>query len=120
MPYINSTKFGQIVVDNEKYGQVLIVGDSVIERESEKLKKVFGTSHKIGDWEIDALLKNNPDIVVIGTGQSGVMKVGDDFLNKMEKEGVNVFSGITPRAIKKYNEEMEKGKSVNALIHTTC
>jgi len=47
MPYIDSTQFGEVVIDGRKYSQVLIVGNSVIERDYKKLKELFNTSHKI-------------------------------------------------------------------------
>jgi len=68
MPYINSTEFGNVVIDNKKHNQVLIVSDLVIERNYNKLEELFNTSHKIGDWEIEELLKENPEIIVIGIG----------------------------------------------------
>ncbi|MDA2922372.1 hypothetical protein MYX07_03850, partial [Patescibacteria group bacterium AH-259-L07] len=72
MPYIEGTKFGSVTIDGEKYFQVLIMGNEVKEREYEKLKQLFGTSHKVGDWEIKELLeKNNPEIIVIGNGRQG-------------------------------------------------
>lgn len=120
IPHINSTKFGEIVVDGEKYGQVLIIGDAVFERNEEKLQELFGTTHQIGDWEIEALLKENPEIVIIGTGQEGVLKVEKDFLEQMEKAGIEVITAATPKAMGIYNEKAEEDKRVNALIHTTC
>jgi len=119
-PHIDSTQFGEVVINGKKYSQVLIVGDSVVERDYEKLKELFGTSHKIGEWETEALLKENPEIVVIGTGQDGKLEVDKNFLEKMRKSSVKVITQITPEAIKIYNEKVEAGKRVNALIHTTC
>lgn len=43
MPHIDSTKFGEITIDGKKYGQVLIVGGAVFERNEEKLRELFGT-----------------------------------------------------------------------------
>jgi len=120
MPHIDSTKFGEVVIDDKKYGQVLIIGDAIFERDEEKLRKLFDTTHRIGDWEIDQLLKAKPEAVIIGTGQSGVLKVEKEFLERMEKAGIEVITAITPKAIKIYNEMAERGRRVNALIHTTC
>lgn len=120
MPHVDSTKFGEVVVDGKKYNQVLIVGDSVAERDYEKLKELFGTSHRIGDWEAEVLLKGNPEVVVIGTGQDGKLEVDKDFLDRVQKEGVETLAAITPEAIKIYNEKVKAGKRVNALIHTSC
>ena len=120
MPYINSTEFGNIVIDDKKYNQVLIVGDSIIERDYNKLKELFGTSHKIGEWEVKELLKEKPEIIVIGIGQSGAMEVDKGFVNNMKEKNIELITAQTPEAIEIYNEKVKAGKKVNALIHTTC
>ena len=120
MPHINSTEFGEITIDNKKYGQVLIVGNSVIERDYEKLEKLFGTTHKIGDWERDELLKENPEIIVIGTGQSSVMSVDGELADGWTKKGIELVAVSTSEAIEIYNTKVKEGRRVNALIHTTC
>ena len=120
MPHIDSTEFGEITVDGKKYGQVLIVGDLVMERDYEKLEKLFGTTHRIGDWERDELVKGNPEIIVIGTGQGGVMNVDEEIANDLAKKGIELIVVSTPEAIEIYNEKIREGKRVNALIHTTC
>lgn len=120
MPYIDSTKFGEIVIDGKKYHQVLIIGNSVIERNYERLEKLFETSHKIGDWEIEELLKEDPEIIIIGTGQDGMMEIDRDFSEKIEDKNIELVITATPEIIKVYNEKIEAGKRTNALIHTTC
>lgn len=120
MLHINSTKFGEITIDNKKYGQVLIIGNAIFERDEEKLRNLFNTTHQIGDWEIERLLKDNPDIVLVGTGQSGALQVKDNFLERMQKAGVEMIAATTPEAIKIYNKKAKQDKRVNALIHTTC
>ncbi|MDA2935997.1 MTH938/NDUFAF3 family protein [Patescibacteria group bacterium AH-259-L05] len=120
MPYIEGTKFGSVTIDGKKYFQVLIMGDEVKERESEKLKQLFGTFHKVGDWEIKALLeKNNPEIIVVGTGQQGCLEPGN-VIKAAKKHNIEIIADITPQAIQVYNENVKQGKRVNALIHTTC
>ena len=122
MPRIDSTQFGEIVIDDKKYHQVLIVGDKVEERDYKKLKELFGTSHEIGNWEIEALLSNNPEIIVIGTGQTGAMAAPrqSDFQNRDGGKDVELIVAETPKAIEIYNDRVKLDKRVNALIHTTC
>ncbi len=122
MPYINSTEFGNVVIDNKKYNQVLIIGDSVMERDYNKLEELFSTSHEIGDWEVEELLKENPEIIVIGTGQNGAMEVDKPAANLRKQAGkeIEVITAETPKAIEIYNQKTKQGKRVNALIHTTC
>jgi len=120
MPHIDSTEFGEITIDGKKYHQVLIIGDSVMERDYEKLEKLFGTSHRIGDWERDELLKGNPEIIIIGTGQSSVMNVDGELEDTLAKKEIELIAVSTPEAVEIYNQKIKEGKRVNALIHTTC
>lgn len=128
MPHIDSAKFGKVKIDGKEYNQVLIIGNRVMERDYEKLKKLFDTSHKIGDWEIEELLKENPEIIVVATGQDGLLEVEKELIEKMSAQGgpatggrgIEVISAKTPEAIEIYNEKIKAGKRVNALIHTTC
>jgi hypothetical protein len=117
---INSTQFGEIIIDDKKYHQVLIVGDSVEERDYKKLEELFGTSHEIGDWEIKKLISNDPEIIIIGTGQTGAMEVDDEIVRKFKEVSIEIIVDITPKAIEIYNDQVKLGKKVNALIHTTC
>jgi len=120
MPYIESTKFGEITIDGRKYGQVLLIGDLVLEREAMRLEEVFGTTHRIGDWETEQLLHDKPQVVIVGTGQNGILQVDEKFLQRMQGSGVEVIVNITPQAIKIYSEKVNQGERVNALMHTTC
>jgi len=120
MPYINSTEFGNVVIDDKKYNQVLIIGDSVMERDYNKLEELFNTSHKIGDWEVEELLKENPEIIIIGTGQNGAMEVDKETLKKVSAGNIEVITDETPKAIEIYNQKIKQGKRINVLIHTTC
>jgi len=114
---INSTQFGEIIIDNKKYHQVLIIGDLIEERDYEKLQELFKTSHKIGGWEVERLLSNNPEIIIIGTGQDGAMEVDK---NLFKDKDIELIIAETPKAIEIYNEQVKLGKKVNALMHTTC
>lgn len=118
--HIDSTKFGNVTIDGKKYNQVLIAGDRIMERDYNSLKELFNTSHKIGKWEVERLLEESPEIIVIGTGQDGAMKINKEIINDFENKKIEVISDITPKAIEIYNKKTEQGKRVNALIHTTC
>jgi hypothetical protein len=120
MPHIDSTQFGEVVIGGKKYHQVLIIGDKIEERDCEKLRKLFDTAHKIGDWEIEKLISNNPEIILIGTGQNGAMELDKETIQKLQSKGTEVIFDTTPKIIEVYNNQVKLGKKVNALIHTTC
>lgn len=107
-----STGFGSIIIDGKKYSDVLIVNNEILERD-------WGSgSHRISNSEAEKLLIGSPDIIIIGTGQGGVLKVDNNVVEKIKKNA-EMFILKTPEAAKKFNE-LSKDKKVNALIHTTC
>lgn len=117
---IDSVSWGNIVVNGQKFGQVIITGDRVRERGREKLEKLFGATHVVGDWEVEELLSENPQIIIIGTGQFGVLKVSDEIKEKLTRSGAEIKVLLTPAAVAEFNRKINEGKNVNALIHTTC
>lgn len=120
MPKIDFVEWGEIWVDGKQYHQVLIVGKKVFERDSEKLHQLFGTTHKIGDWEEKMLLGGKPEVIIIGNGWDGAMEISSKLKVKSEKLGITLKILRTPEAVEEYNQLVKEGKKVNALIHTTC
>ena len=120
MPKINFTDFGSINIDDVKYDQVLLVGDKVLERNFDKLKELFGTSHKIADWELRELFSDKPEIIIVGTGQNGALTVSEDVIGAINDKNIELIIKTTPQAVIEYNKLKQEGKKVNALIHTTC
>lgn len=120
--HIDSTSFGTVTIDGTTYHQVLIIGDKIEERDWEKLKKLFDTSHEIGEWEVKELVSNKPEVIIIATGQDGAMgkELPAASLRKQAGESIEIVIEPTPKAIEIYNEKVKSGKRVNALIHTTC
>lgn len=121
---IDKVEWGKIEVNGKKYGQVVISGDQVTERDSARLHQLFDTTHEIGDWEVEELFNNSPEVIVIGTGWAGVLSINEELIRqlaeKSEKLGVELKILRTPKAVEEYNQFVEQGKKVNALLHTTC
>jgi len=113
-------KWGKITSNNNEYHDVLISNGVIEERDYNRLKEEFGTSHKIGDWEIDKLIQYNPDVIIIGTGYFGAVEVPNELKDRIQKNKFELKFLKSPAAIKEYNSLLSKGKKVNALIHSTC
>lgn len=120
MLHIDGTEFGQITIDGRPYSQVLIVGQQILERDYTRLNQLFGTSHQIGDWEMERLAEQNPEIIIVGTGQSGMLTMDQKFHDTLQSRGIEVITTVTPKALKIYNGKVKEGRRVNALLHTTC
>jgi len=72
-------------------------------------------AHFVGLAEIEGLLKEGPDILIIGTGYNNMVRVGKEMTAM-----ANVEVLPTPQAVRRYNELRVKGKRVAAIIHSTC
>jgi len=117
---IDEIKFGHIVVEGKRYSQIVIADEEVEERDERKLEDLFGTSHRVGEWEAEALLKGNPQYIIVGNGYSGAMEVQPEIMQELKNAGAEILILHSPIAADKYNELIEQGKKVNVLIHTTC
>ncbi len=115
----DSTSFGKVVIDRTTYGDVLVVGTRVLPRKKDALRRAFGTSHALSEEEVERLLEDNPQAVIIGTGQSGLLRVEKAVEEKIKAAGAKLILLKTPEAIEKFNE-ISRNNKVNALIHTTC
>lgn len=117
---IDSVFWGKVKIDGKEYHQALIIGEKVFERDKPKLKTLFGTSHEIGDWERELLFSGSPEIILIASGFSGVLKVSFKFQVLCSKLSIEMRTDLTPKAVAEYNRLVSLGRHVNALIHTTC
>jgi len=120
MVKIDQIGWGKVKINDQLYHQVLIIGQKVEERDGRRLKKLFGTTHQIGKWERQKLFSGQPEIILIASGWSGLLKVDQEFKKQALKLGIKVEIFLTSQIIKKYNQFIKNKKRINALIHTTC
>ncbi len=113
MVKIDSTSFGEIVIDNKTYYSDMIVWwDGKTEYRDK--------SHVIDMSEFVKIMKRKPDTIVIGTGQTGVLKLLPEVEQVAEDKKVKIFVEKSPKAIEIFNGFVCSGKKVVAVIHTTC
>jgi hypothetical protein len=74
-------------------------------------------AHYVGFAEIEGLLKEGPDVLIIGTGYDDMVQVDEELL---VMSAVQVLPLPTPQAVRHYNELRGEGKRVAAIIHSTC
>ncbi len=76
--------------------------------------------HIIKKSDFDDLIEAKPDIIIIGTGQSGVVNVPDDIIGLIEGKGIELIIKKTAEACLEYNKLIKRKKNVCALLHNTC
>ena len=116
---MTSTGFGWVKYKDEIYEHdILILADGTMRPRNEtELKRKFGTMHAIDVDEIKFLAEENPETIVIGTGQNGEAKLTQGARDYIRKTGLKVMEGISPKVCKYFDSLTEKKA---ALIHVTC
>lgn len=117
---IEKVSWGKVKINGQTYHQALIIGEKILERDKDKLENLFGTTHQIGDWEQKLLLSENPEVILIVNGWSGLLKIDEEFKKKVEDTGIELRVVLTSEVVKEYNHLIAEGRKVNCLIHTTC
>jgi hypothetical protein len=118
-PKIDGTQFGSITIAGEKYeNDVVIRLDGKIKKRKKNLSKaVYGTSHIISLDEAKAIFEKGAEQLIIGTGQSGMVRLSDEAAEYFTENNCRVKMLPTPEAIRAWNKS-EGG--IVALFHITC
>ena len=115
MVLINSTEFGSIIIDHKTYDTDVIVSwDGKIKEATTVVRHLFGKK------ELDEILKKKPELIIIGTGDSGFLKVSDEIKKVCSQKRIELIELISKNAIAKFNENASRNKKVVAFIHVTC
>jgi hypothetical protein len=111
---IDAFSFGSITVNGRTFtSDVVLFADRVQEgwnREEEHRPQII---------EFADIVKAEPDVLIIGTGYAGVLKIADPVKNYLTSKGIDVRIEKTVHAVELFNELQEKEKVIAAL-HITC
>lgn len=115
MTHIDKTEFGGITIDGKTYNEDVKI------LPSGKILKRWGPkdSHALCAEEFNEILKEKekPEVIVIGTGTSGLAKLEPEARAEIKKHNIKIIEARTPEAIKIFNE-IKKRKA--GLFHLTC
>jgi hypothetical protein len=76
--------------------------------------------HNLLSNDISKLLDAIPEMLVIGTGASGMMMVSESLVEYCKNRGIEIEIYRTAKAVTRFNEAAEAGKIVAACFHLTC
>ena len=114
MNIIDSYQFGLIVINGKKYSSdVIIFPDRVKDNWRRKI------SHQLRLDELSEALSEMPEVLVVGTGASGLMKVLPEVKPSLEALNIKFITEPTKEACNIYNQLCQSQKIVAAL-HLTC
>lgn len=113
-PKIESYRFGRMVVDGTAYTRDLILlPDQVIENWWRK------EGHRLTPADLEPILEAAPDVLVVGTGAFGRMKVGEEARRALATAGIKLIAASTGDAVRRYNDLREQKRTAGAF-HLTC
>jgi len=113
-PRIDRYAFGTITIDGTTYrSDVVVLPDRVV---SDWWRH---ESHALAVEDLSDILAEPPDVLVVGTGASGLMRVSGSTLAALEARGVEVVVEPTEKAVRTYNR-LAGERQAAACLHLTC
>ena len=76
--------------------------------------------HRLATDDIDDILDARPQILVVGTGYAGNMRVPDAVRQTLENHQIKVIAQTTADATTTFNRLVEEGQDVAGGFHLTC
>ncbi len=111
---IDSYSFGRIVIDGKTYTSDVIIYPGRIDATWWRKE-----GHLLQLADLVEALQAKPDILIIGTGYSGVMHVPKETVDGIVRRGIELKAERTSKAVEVYNE-LRGRKTVIAALHITC
>ena len=107
--------FGLVVVDGKQYTSDVIVFPSRV-RDGWWRRE----GHAVCLEDLREVLEDPPEVLVIGTGYYGLVRVEDEVLRELASRGIEVVAQPTKEACRIFNELLKAGRKVAAALHLTC
>ncbi len=112
---IDSYSFGRIVIDERRYTvDVIVFPDRVLDNWWRK------EGHRLHINDLKEVLEAKPDVLIVGTGYYGLVKVPPETRKHIETQGIRLVIQSTTEACKTYNRLDKPGMTIVAALHLTC
>jgi len=111
---IDSYKFGQMVIDGKKHTKDLIIFPDKVKSSWWRKK-----GHLLTLDDLEDVLSRDPEILIVGTGYMGLMKVDDEVKKYAEEKGIKLIIQKSKKAVQTFNQKQSEGQVFGAF-HLTC
>jgi len=111
---IDSYQFGLLVVNGKGYTSDVIIFPS---RVIDSWWRMAG--HQLCLDDIAEVISESPGVLVVGTGESGLVRVLPEVKETVDAEGINLIVEATNKACQTYNQ-LCRSQKVIAALHLTC
>jgi len=112
---IDSYSFGRIVVNGKRYTNDIIIFPNRIK--DNWWRKI---GHRIDIEDLKEVILEKPEILVIGTGYFGFVKVPAEVKEYVKGKGIELITQSTKDACNTFNGLVKSGKKVVVALHLAC
>jgi hypothetical protein len=119
---IEEYHFGSITINDQVYEH-----DVEVYSEDKVLEWRRKESHLVDIDDVKRAVEEDPEVIIIGTGHSGMVKVSQETKDFIEEKRIELLVDNTNGAVKAFNmireeseEKEEKSRKVVGLFHLTC
>jgi hypothetical protein len=111
---VDSYSFGRMEISGKIYTSDLIVFPNRIHPSWWRK-----TGHRLCLEDLREILEEEFDVLIVGTGYSGLMKVDKEVIQHAKSAGFDIIIENTKKAVELFNSISEK-KNTIAAFHLTC
>lgn len=112
---IDHYSFGRIGVGGRDYdADVIIFPDRVQERWRRR------EGHRLALEDLETVLADAPQLLVVGTGYFGRMRVPEGTLESLRAAGIEVRVSKSADAVSEFNRLQKECARIVAALHLTC
>lgn len=111
---IDSYSFGRMVIGGELYTADVIIYPDRVDGDWWREE-----GHLLKPVDLKEVVSASPDLLVVGTGYYGVMKISPDLPGYLKGIGIKLTASPTPEAWRLFNDLVERKRVVGAF-HLTC
>jgi hypothetical protein len=114
---IDSYEFGVMVINGKKYTRdIMVFPDQIVNDWWRK------EGHRLCVEDLKEILdmEAKPEVLVVGTGYYGLVKVSSDVKDTLEFHGIELAAEPTREACQTFNELLKSNRKAAAAFHLTC
>ena len=111
---IESFRFGCFTINKAIYQHdIKIINDKI------KIWNYY-VHHTVTCKDLTDILAEKPEVVIIGTGTSGLVNVEEGAKRLVKESNIKILIEKTPEACKYFNILRQNNRKVAAIMHATC
>ena len=112
---LSGYRHGRIEVDGVEERRDLIVTPNQVHHNWWRRE-----GHPLHLDDLEAVLADPPDLLIVGTGSVGVMRLEPGLTEALAERGITLEALRTAKAAERFNELVDTGANVAGAFHLTC